>query len=309
MNAIVGYTGFVGSNLFASGAYDRGYNTKNIEEAYGSGPDLLVYAGMRAAKYLANHDPERDRAAVVQAEKNLSLIHPRRLVLISTIDVFKNPEGVDETSPVCTDGLEPYGYNRRQLESWVREHFPTALIIRLPGLFGINLKKNFIYDFMSEIPAMLSAAKLHELAGRDARIMNYYGAQQNGFYKAEVNDRDRETVKKFLRGIGFTALNFTDSRSIFQFYNLARLQRDIETALSADIHLLHPATEPVSAAEIYKYLTGRDFVNELVGRPAHYDYRTIHAKTFGGRHGYICDKNEVLREIGEFVKQGVFSVR
>lgn len=35
MNALVGYTGFVGSNLYAKGTFDRVYNSKNIEEAYG----------------------------------------------------------------------------------------------------------------------------------------------------------------------------------------------------------------------------------------------------------------------------------
>ena len=35
MTALVGYTGFVGSNLYAAGGIDRAYNSKNIEEAYG----------------------------------------------------------------------------------------------------------------------------------------------------------------------------------------------------------------------------------------------------------------------------------
>ena len=48
----------------------------------------------------------------------------------------------------------------------------------------------------------------------------------------------------------------------------------------------HPATEPVSAAEVYEYLTDKKFVNELGGTPADYDYRTIHAEAFGGKNGY-----------------------
>ena len=60
MNALVGYTGFVGSNIYASGEFDSVYNSKNIESAVGTGPDLLVYAGVRAEKFLANNAPEKD---------------------------------------------------------------------------------------------------------------------------------------------------------------------------------------------------------------------------------------------------------
>lgn len=99
----------------------------------------------------------------------------------------------------------------------------------------------------------------------------------------------------------YSALNFTDSRSVYQFYNLGRLWNDIQTVLREDIKLWHPATEPVSAAEIYKYLSGEEFVNELGGTPANYDYKTVHAEIFGGKNGYICDKGQILSEIKEFV--------
>ena len=60
MVALVGYTGFVGSNIYAKGQIDQVYNSKNIEEAYGLKPDLLIYSGLRAEKYLANNAPEKD---------------------------------------------------------------------------------------------------------------------------------------------------------------------------------------------------------------------------------------------------------
>lgn len=63
----------------------------------------------------------------------------KKLVLISTIDLFKVPKNVDENSLIDTKDLPAYGYNRYQLELWVRENFPDALITRLPGLFGKNL--------------------------------------------------------------------------------------------------------------------------------------------------------------------------
>ena len=74
MNALVGYTGFVGSNIYEHGTFDKVYNSKNIEEAYGLNQDLLIYAGMRAEKYLANNAPEKDMELVKQAERNIELI-------------------------------------------------------------------------------------------------------------------------------------------------------------------------------------------------------------------------------------------
>ena len=303
MISLVGYTGFVGSNLHVKGSFDRVYNSKNITEAYGTCPDLLVYAGLRAEKYLANSDPAADMQNIVEAQKNIEKIAPKRLVLISTVDVFKNPCGADENTPIDENGLHPYGYNRYQLELWVRERYPDALIVRLPGLFGINIKKNFIYDYVNVIPFMLKKEKMEELAQRDPELKDYYKMQNNGFYKvveltAEVKDR----LKAKFRALGFSALNFTDSRSVYQMYNLSRLWGDIQTALDRGITLWHPATEPVSAGEIYRYLSGDEFVNHLSGEPAAYDFRTVHAEAFGGEDGYIYSKQTVLKEIQEFVR-------
>lgn len=302
ITALVGYTGFVGSNIYAVGKIDTAYNSKNIEEAYGTNPDLLIYAGLRAEKYLANNAPEKDMELILQAEENIKRINPKRLVLISTIDVFKVPKGVDENSVIDTENLHPYGYNRYQMELWVRENYPDALIIRLPGLFGKNIKKNFIYDYLNVIPFMLKEGKFEELAAKDPKLKKYYQLQGNGFYKVNVAGDEKENLKSRFKALGFSALNFTDSRSVYQFYNLGRLWDDIQTALKAGITLWHPATEPVSASEVYEYLTGEKFTNELGGAPADYDYKTVYAEDFGGSKGYICSKIYVLDDIKRFIE-------
>lgn len=303
MKALVGYTGFVGSNLYAAGGFDAVYNSKNIEEAFGTEPDLLVYAGLRAEKYLANNAPEKDMELIYQAEENISKINPKKLVLISTIDVFKVPNGVDEMTKIDTVELHPYGYDRYQLEVWVRENYPDALIIRLPGLFGKNIKKNFIYDYINVIPFMLKEDKMEELCEKDAELKKYYNHQDNGFYKlADITDEERSLLKEKFKKLGFSALNFTDSRAKYQFYNLGRLWGDIQIALDNNIKLWHPATEPVYASELYEYLSGEKFINELNGTPADYDYKTIYDNVFKGNNGYIADKNQVLKEIEAFVQ-------
>ncbi len=301
MNAIVGYTGFVGSNLYTPERFQAAYNSKNIEEAYGTKPDLLFYSGVRAEKFLANSDPEKDKENIEHAKTNIINIHPKKLVLISTIDVFRTPIKVDETSPIETENLHPYGANRYLLEQWVRTHYPDALIVRLPGLFGKNLKKNFIYDYIHVIPPMLKEEKYKELANKEPRLKEYYIDQNNGFRKAVIPETEQNTVKEIFTSLNFSALNFTDSRSTFQFYNLNRLWDDLQIALKNDLRLLHLATEPIKVSDLYRLLTGKEFRNELPGKPAEYDYRTCHAGLFGKEGSYLCTKDEVMQEIKEFV--------
>lgn len=76
----------------------------------------------------------------------------------------------------------------------------------------------------------------------------------------------------------------------------------MQIALAHHLHIWHPATEPLSAAEIYKYITGELFFNELNGTPASYNYRTKYAEIFNGKNGYICDKHIMLEQIAQFIK-------
>ena len=306
MKALVGYTGFVGGNIRrAAGDELEGlYNSKNISEAYGTEPDLLIYAGLRAEKYLANNAPGKDLELIREAEANIEKIRPKKLVLISTIDVFKEPKGKDENSAVDVEGLHAYGLNRYILEQWVREHYPDALIIRLPGLFGKGIKKNFIYDYIHRIPFMLNGKKMDELTGAEPLLPAYYELKSNGFYQVkQLDEAALKELREMFGKLGFSALNFTDSRSRYQFYDLGRFWGDINTALNAGLSTWHPATEPISAGELYRFLCGDEFVNELSGKPADYDYRTAFPGIFGGSDGYIADKANVLAAIKQFVDE------
>ncbi len=304
MKILVGYTGFVGSNIYLNEKFDKVYNSKNIKESYGENPDLLIYSGLRAEKFLANKNPEKDMELIYEAQENIKKINPKKLVLISTIDVFKNPVGVDENTEIDTENLHPYGLNRYKLECWVREKYKDALIVRLPALFGKNIKKNFIYDLINIIPSMLKEDKFNELILLDSDIEKYYENQNNGFYKIKnIEDRDeKEKLKEKFKNLGFTALNFTDSRNRYQFYPLERLWRDINICLDNNIKIWHPATEPISSKELYEYVVKKEFKNELNGNPLNYDYKTIYYEVFNGKDGYILSKNKILKNIKDFIK-------
>lgn len=296
---LVGYTGFVGSNIDSRHEFTYRINSKNKEDAFGINPDLLVYAGLRAEKFLANNDPAKDMATIEEAFEQIKKINPKKLVLISTVDVYKNPVEVDENTEIDTDGLAAYGLNRYRLEQMVRERYEDVLIIRLPGLFGRNIKKNFIYDFINVIPSMLKADKYNELSERSSMVKDAYTDLANGFYKCTAPS---EELKAEFKRLGFSALNFTDSRGVFQFYNLGNLWKDINIALENDIKLLNIATEPVSVADIYEALTaGGKFDNQVALNPPYYNYKSVHADLFGGADGYFMSKQQILQEIIEFV--------
>ena len=302
MKSLVGYTGFVGSNLARSADFDGLYNSKNIEEAFGTQPDVLYYSGVPAAKFIANKYPEQDLEIIRNAAENIRKIAPKKLVLISTVDVYKAPNGKDEDAAMETDGLEPYGANRLYLEEMVKEICPDYHIVRLPGLYGKNIKKNFIYDYINYIPALLNEGKMAELSAKQPLLKEYYTLREDGFW-ALKNDIDRTALKAIFKKVGFSALNFTDSRGVFQYYNLKYLYENIQTAIENGVRVLNIATEPIVISRLHKELTGEDFVNEVAKNVPHYDFRTKHSALFGRNDGYIQSADFVYADIKKFTEE------
>ena len=273
---LVGSTGFVGGNLLVSHRFAAACHSSDIAAQYGTHPDLCVYAGVPAAMFLANADPAADLAVMRAARENLQKIDPRAVVLVSTIAVYADSRGKDETDEPDEAGLSAYGRNRLQLERWVRQDFPGALIVRLPALYGKGLKKNFLYDPLAE----------------------------NGFYK-QNGAVDAAALRAFFAGNDFNALSFTDSRSRYQFYDLGRLWQDIAAARSAGLRLLHLCTPPVTAAQVYTAVTGKTgWCNALPGTPYDYDLHSRHAALLGGQGPYLCTVQQELDAVRRFVCEG-----
>lgn len=149
-NALIGYTGFVGTTLFKQALFESRYRSTNIAQITGRTFAMVVCAGAPAQKWIANREPEADRAGIERLITHLRSISCRTFVLISTVDVFKTPIGVDEEAPVDETDLQAYGLHRRRLETFVEGHFPNHLIVRLPGLVGPGLRKNVIFDFLND---------------------------------------------------------------------------------------------------------------------------------------------------------------
>lgn len=300
---LIGNTGFVGSNLCKQYQFDGLYASKNVEEAYGKNPDMIVYSAVPAQKFIANQNPLEDEKVIDTAINNIKQINPKKIVLISTIDVYENPFNVDEDANNFQI-TEAYGRNRRKLEVFVENNFKDYLIVRLPALYGENLKKNFIFDLINVVPSMLKYEKFEELSEKNSILNQYYTKLDNGFYKLnDVSLEEKENLKEVFKKLNFTSLNFTDSRASFQFYNLNRLWDDINIALNNNLKIVNLATPPISARELYKYVYGEDFINELGTKIPKYDYRTKSFDVYKGENGYIAKKEEVLEDIKKYIKK------
>lgn len=245
-DALIGYTGFVGSNLMAAHEFGAKFNSKNIAEIKGQSFGLLVCAGAPAKKWYANLHPDEDRETLDGLMAHLLKVRAERVVLISTVDVFRNPYLADENTPVEMEGLSAYGLNRRRLEIFVEEHFENVIIVRLTGLVGRGLKKNILFDFHN----------------------------------------DNEVLK-------------IDSRGVFQFYPVQRLWGDIKKAEENALSLVHLTSAPVSVAEVAREVWGREFRNEVLPKPAKYDFRSAHAGLWG-RECYQVSRDEEIAAIREW---------
>lgn len=244
--ALIGATGFVGSNLLRGATFDDLYDSTNIESIRGRRYELVVCAGARAEKWRINSEPERDRAELDRLRAAVAGVQTERLLLVSTIDVYPEPLGVDEESPIDVDALAPYGRHRLELERWCESRFDT-LVVRLPGLFGPGLKKNVVYDLL-----------------HDNRV------------------------------------DAIDPDGRFQLWDVRGLWAAAEIAWGAGLRLLNVTAEPVSAGEVARRVFGRT-LPDLAGEAVRYDVRSRHAELFGGRDGYLVERDETLAGLLRFV--------
>lgn len=150
-NAIVGYSGFVGSNLLQFYKFDHFYNSQNFNEAINMEFDKLYFCGIPAVKWKANKYPQEDIDIIENIKNILKTIKVNKIILISTIDVYENVELGNNEDYDCDYVINhPYGRNRYRFEYFIKTNFTDYHIIRLPALFGKGLKKNIIFDLIND---------------------------------------------------------------------------------------------------------------------------------------------------------------
>lgn len=89
--------------------------------------------------------------------------------------------------------------------------------------------------------------------------------------------------------------------SSIQWYDVAGLWRDVTVALNNEIHLVNLVNEPVKTSRIVQRVFPGKQVGAASGPAVSYDVRSRHADLFGGAHGHLLTRDQVLGQIGSFV--------
>ena len=147
--ALLGFTGFVGSNLLDAHGFDDLYNTSNIADIAGREYDLVVSSANRADSFRINTHGADDRAEIDALVDTVLTARIRKLVLISTVCVYPGGGAPSESTPLSESGLTPYGANRLHQERRFQESVDTT-VIRLPQLYGARLRKGVVYDLAND---------------------------------------------------------------------------------------------------------------------------------------------------------------
>lgn len=150
MQAIIGYTGFVGSTYLSQTEHDEFllFNRSNAGIVEDPWVDHLLCAGIDARKWLANKEPVADLAAIEALFAWIGRIRTPRATLISTVDVYGDPRALTESDD--PNPSHAYGANRLRAEALFSQVGDAQRILRLPALFGRGLRKNALKDLLSE---------------------------------------------------------------------------------------------------------------------------------------------------------------
>jgi nucleoside-diphosphate-sugar epimerase len=222
--ALIGYTGFVGSNLDRDCCPTHRYRSTDINSIRGEKFDHVICAGVQAKKWWANLNPLEDMAGIQHLLDALSEVHAERFTLISSIDVYPEPRKVEENTIIDKTGHHAYGLHRLLTEERIRQQFSNVVILRLPGLFGPGLKKNVIYDMMHDNElnkvhpdGMFQYYDLRQLSGdiekawnADIRLLN---VSTEPISTSEI--RNQFFPEKVLGGVGVAPAGY-DMQSIHQ---------------------------------------------------------------------------------------------
>lgn len=310
-NCLIGYSGFVGSNILSKSDFSFKYNSKNIRDIRNKEFDLLICSAIPSDMQLANTDSKKDLDNINKLLNVLKTVKSQKAVLISTIAIYPQPVEYDENIYSFKSDSN-YGENRKLAEYEFSKIFKNCHIIRLPALFGNNLKKNFIFDIINLEPYFFTKDKFESIISivKDDILLKYYN--YNNDTKRYIFNRDkaikdkiRNRIKDMLFSIDETALQFTNSDSLFQFYNLNNLYDDILKAVNNNINILNICSEPISAKELMKNIFDKDF-NSNRAKLYNYNMKSIHALKWNNHKEYLYDKNNIYSDLKEFfIKNGV----
>ena len=183
-SALIGYTGFIGSNLIN---FNRGlvkYNSKNIRSIKNKKFDTVICAGTSSKIWLSKKKPLQDLKQITNLINNLKKIEAKNFILISTSEVYGLKRICFENTLNLKQKNSNYGLNRLMLEEFVEKNFENSFILRLPIVYGKNFSKNCIYD-------LINKNEVHKLNGSD--LIQIYNVKN---LKEHINFVIRKKINK-----------------------------------------------------------------------------------------------------------------
>lgn len=307
---IVGSTGFVGSNLIESVSFNGSFHRLDVKKAYYTNPDILVYAGVTGTKFWANQFPERDREVIDNAKENIRHINAKKVVLISSIDVNATLESNDKYygKDECSFS-GAYGDHRLELEKWVIANCGDYNIVRLPAIYGSNLKKNYIHDLISPIPPMLTKEKFDNMEEIIPNISEAYRLEDDNMYHLLNGYPRLNELREFFIHNDFNAISFTNPNSSFQYYNLAWLWNDICRVIKKNIKVINLVTEPIYSNELFVKIYSEEYPKERTDNIVNYNIKSSYSNEFSGVNGYIYSKDYVMKDLVKYIKKNIYLIK
>ena len=182
-NALIGYSGFIGSNLLNLKKNLLKFNSKNIVKIKNLKFNTVICAGTYSKMWLANKKPKEDFNNIKKLINCIKTISAKKFILISTCEVYGSHTVCNEKTKILKSKLSHYGLNRFYLENFVKEKFLNYHIIRLPIVYGKGFSKNFLFD-------LINKKNLEFLNGND--LVQIYDVKN---LKKDINVLEKKKIK------------------------------------------------------------------------------------------------------------------
>ena len=149
-NALIGYSGFIGSHLKEKIEDCEFYNSKNIKTIKNKNFNKIYFSGNDSRIWYVNKYPKKDMKNLISILSKLSSVKCDLFILISSIEIYKTTKNkkYNENSKLLPKKKLNYGENRLFFEKEIKKLFKNFLIIRLPVVYGKRLKKNVLFDII-----------------------------------------------------------------------------------------------------------------------------------------------------------------
>lgn len=144
-NAIVGHTGFIGTELKKIIKRPKCFSSKNINRLYHYDIKNLFIAAPSSIKFAALQNIEFDLNSIKTLILILNKTKIKKIYLFGTIDAVNFENVTNENSKTNLISCNSYGFYRGLFEKFCLNNFDTT-VLRLPVIFNNDIKKNFLFD-------------------------------------------------------------------------------------------------------------------------------------------------------------------